>query len=442
MTTVLERYNRPAPRYTSYPPAPHWREAGGELLKEALHNSSRPLSIYVHVPFCERLCLYCGCNVIIKKDHTLAAPYIEHLVGEMDLLKDAHGRLATQMHWGGGTPTYLDVHQIEILFNAIVTRFSVPQDAEISIEIDPRVTTKQQLHALRSLGFNRLSAGVQDFDPQVQAAVRRVQSFEMTRDLVMEAREIGFESVNIDLIYGLPYQNRSSFARTLDLIREIAPDRIAVFSYAHVPSMKKQQKALEPHLPPETEKLGLFLTAIEGLTASGYEYIGLDHFALPNDPLSLAARNGDLHRNFQGYTTHAETDLVGLGVSSISHVGGTFTQNYRDLESYNASIRQSSTPVCRGYVMTEDDRIRGAVIESILCHRRLDKRLVESRFGIVFDSYFATELQRLPEFERDGLVSGSRTPILQVTPLGRLYIRTIAQVFDAFQPAAVASRAV
>jgi oxygen-independent coproporphyrinogen-3 oxidase len=442
MNSLLQKYNRPAPRYTSYPPAPHWRSAGGDLLHDALQKSERPLSLYAHIPFCERLCLYCGCNVVVKKDHSLAAPYLDHLIAEMDLVPEAHGRCVNQVHWGGGTPTYLDPDQIRILFEAMATRFVIPSDAEISIEIDPRVTTRQHLQMLRRLGFNRLSAGIQDFDPQVQAAVHRIQPFEMVQELIGEARHLGFQSVNIDLIYGLPFQTVPSFDRTLELVRQLNPDRVAVFSYAHVPSMKKQQMALQAHLPEEGSKLALLLLVIDRLTHSGYEFIGMDHFAKKNDPLCVALTQGTLHRNFQGYTTHAETDLLAFGVSSISHVGDTFTQNHRELPLYQASVQEGQLPVIRGYVLTEDDRIRGTVIEKILCHARLDKASVERQVGIHFDEYFAPELSRLMEFEKDGLIAGAYSRILEITELGRIYIRTIAQVFDAFQPAAIASRAV
>ncbi len=439
---LLERYNRPAPRYTSYPPAPHWRPAGGEILQRALRASNRPLSLYLHVPFCERLCLFCGCNVVIKKDHSQAPAYLERLVAEMDLLEKTYPRYVTQMHWGGGTPTYLNPDQIRMLFNAVVSRFVVPRDAEISIEVDPRVTTKEHLAILRQLGFNRLSVGVQDFDPQVQDAIHRIQPYEMTRDLLDEARQLKFESINVDLIYGLPFQNKYSFAHTLALVERLAPDRIAVFSYAHVPSMKKQQKALEAHLPSDKTKVDLFVAAIERLTAAGYDYIGMDHFARPNDPLSVARRNGTLHRNFQGYTTHSEADLLGLGVSSISHAGDTFTQNFRELPLYETSIRAGRIPVTRGYTMTAEDRIRAMVIEKLLCHAYLCKRDIEEEFGLSFDEFFAPELSRLGEFEKDGLVLNVSSGTMEVTALGRVFIRTIAQVFDAFQPAPVASRAV
>jgi oxygen-independent coproporphyrinogen-3 oxidase len=439
---LLQRYNGSAPRYTSYPPAPHWRAAHGGLLTSALRQSTAPLSIYVHIPFCERLCLYCGCNVVIKKDHSAATPYLKHLIAEMELADVARGRVVTQMHWGGGTPTYLDPGQITNLFNAISSRFSLAASGEYSIEIDPRVTTLEHLRTLRELGFNRLSMGIQDFDWDVQIAVRRIQSYEKTRELFEQARSLGFESINADLIYGLPKQTRASFSRTLDLVLALQPDRLAVFSYAHVPSLKRQQKSFEKYLPSELEKLQLFTDAVERLTCAGYEYIGMDHFARPNDPLVTARNNGSLHRNFQGYTTHAETDLLGFGVSAISHVGRTYTQNYRDLAEWEDAIGAERIPVFRGYIQTREDEIRSTVIEECLCNGRISKDAVEKRFLIHFDDFFRPELARLHEFETDGLIEGRTSRVILVTCAGRIFVRTIAQVFDSFQPGAVASKAV
>jgi oxygen-independent coproporphyrinogen-3 oxidase len=439
---LLERYNGPAPRYTSYPPVPHWQGAHGGVLVSALRRSTAPLSIYVHVPFCERLCLYCGCNVVVKKNHAAAGPYLDHLIAEMELAEIAHGRLVTQMHWGGGTPTYLDTTQIKDLFNAIADRFSLSSTGEYSIEIDPRVTTFDHLRTLRQLGFNRVSMGIQDFDWNVQLAVRRIQPFEHTRGLFEHARTLGFESINADLIYGLPKQTKASFQQTLDLVVELNPDRLAVFSYAHVPSIKRQQKSFEKYLPTDSEKLELFLDAITRLTSAGYEHIGMDHFARPGDPLVTARDNGTLHRNFQGYTTHAETDLLGFGLSAISHVGHTFTQNQRELAAWEDDIDAGRIPVFRGYVQTADDLIRGSVIEECLCNGRVSKDDLENRFMIRFDDYFRQELARLDELERDGLIEGGGSRTIRVTPAGRIFVRTIAQAFDAYQSSAVASKAV
>jgi oxygen-independent coproporphyrinogen-3 oxidase len=439
---MLKRYNQPLPRYTSYPPAPHWQAANRGLLISSLRNSKAPLSIYVHIPFCERLCLYCGCNVVIKKDHSIADAYVQNLIEEMDLADVAHGRVVTQVHWGGGTPTYLQPGQIKELFGAITDRFQLGSSGEFSIEIDPRVTTSDHLRMLRSLGFNRLSVGIQDFDSNVQLAVRRIQPFEETRQLFEVARALGFESINADLIYGLPKQTRPSFQRTLDLVLELSPDRLAVFSYAHVPALKHQQRSFEKYLPSEPEKLQLFLDAIQKVTSAGYEQIGMDHFAKQGDGLVTARDNGSLHRNFQGYTTHAETDLLGFGVSAISHVGNTFTQNHRDLRAWEDEIGAARLPVFRGYVQTKDDLIRGAVIEGFLCNGRVSKDEIEKRFTIRFDDYFLAELMRLNGFERDGLVEGRESRVIRITPTGRIFVRAVAQVFDAFHSAAIASKAV
>jgi oxygen-independent coproporphyrinogen-3 oxidase len=412
------------------------------MLTSAIRRSTAPLSIYVHIPFCERLCLYCGCNVVIKKDHSAADAYIDNLSEEMDLAEIAHHRIVTQLHWGGGTPTYLDPRQITQLFDAIKERFQLASDGEFSIEIDPRVTSMDHLRTLRSLGFNRLSVGIQDFDGIVQLAVRRIQSYEHTRELFENARQLGFESINADLIYGLPRQTRQSFQKTLDLVLNLSPDRLAVFSYAHVPALKRQQRSFEKYLPTESEKLQFFLDAIEWLTSAGYEHIGMDHFARPDDALVTARNNGSLHRNFQGYTTHGETDLLGFGVSAISHVGNTFTQNYRELSSWEDEIGSGRLPVFRGYIQTKDDQIRGAVIEECLSNSRISKDAIETRFQVEFDDYFMTELMRLNELERDGLVEGRTSRTIRITPSGRVFVRAVARLFDTFQSSAVASKAV
>ena len=439
---LLKRYNQPTPRYTSYPPAPHWHPAHRGLLTSALRKSTAPLSIYVHIPFCERLCLYCGCNVVIKKDHSTADAYVQNLIEEMDLAEIAHHRAVAQMHWGGGTPTYLDSRQITELFNAIAERFCLTSGGEFSIEIDPRVTTVDHLRTLRSLGFNRLSVGIQDFDWNVQLTVRRIQTYEHTRELFEQARTLGFESINADLIYGLPKQTRGSFNKTLDQVLKLNPDRLAVFSYAHVPALKHQQRSFEKFLPTESEKLQLFVDAIQILTSAGYEHIGMDHFARPADALVVARDNGSLHRNFQGYTTHGETDLLGFGVSAISHVGNTFTQNCRELSAWEDDVGAGRLPVFRGYVQTKDDLIREAVIEECLSNGRISKDAIEGRFKIRFDDYFMTEVMRLNELERDGLLYGRSSRTIRITPAGRIFVRAIARVFDTFQSAAVASKAV
>jgi oxygen-independent coproporphyrinogen-3 oxidase len=295
---------------------------------------------------------------------------------------------------------------------------------------------------LRLLGFNRLSIGIQDFDPNVQLTVRRIQPYSRTREIFEQARSLGFESINADLIYGLPKQTRSSFDKTLDLVVSLAPDRLAVFSYAHVPAIKRQQRSFEKYLPAETEKLQLFMEAIARLTSAGYVHIGLDHFARPGDPLVAARDNGSLHRNFQGYSTHGETDLLGFGVSAISHVGRTFVQNHRELSTWEDAIGAGRLPVARGYVQTMDDSIRSAVIDECLCNGRISKDVIETRFGIRFDEYFMRELMRLHILESDGLIAGRTSPTIRITPAGRIFIRAVAKLFDTFQPAAVASQTV
>jgi len=376
------------------------------------------------------------------KDHSAGASYVKNLIQEIELADAAQHRVVTQMHWGGGTPTYLEPGQITELFNVIAGRFYLAANGEFSIEIDPRVTTSAHLQTLRSLGFNRLSMGIQDFDPNVQLAIRRIQPYSHTRELFDNARALGFESINADLICGLPKQTRSSFQKTLDLVLELDPDRLAVFSYAHVPVLKHQQRSYEKYLPSESEKHQLFVDAIHGLTTAGYEHICIDHFARPGDGLVVARDNGSLHRNFQGYTTHGETDLLGFGVSAISHVGNTFTQNHRELGAWEDEVGAGRLPVFRGYVQTKDDAIRAAVIEDCLCNGRISKDEIERRFQINFDDYFMSELMRLHEYERDGLIAERNTRTIRIRPAGRVFVRAIAKVFDTFQSAAVASKAV
>ena len=434
---LLDKYNQPGPRYTSYPTAPEWNddfgatEMGAELA--ATRDSDAPLSLYFHLPFCESLCLYCGCNVIINKNHEVAAPYLERLKREIEMFSQriAPGRRVAQLHWGGGTPTFISAAQIEELFNHIRKHFEFAPDAEIGIEIEPRVTSQEQCRVLRRLGFNRLSMGVQDFNPLVQQTVRRIQSFEMTKALFDYCRELGFESINIDLIYGLPHQTVTSFAETVEKVISINPDRIALFSYAHVPWLKKQQGSFARHLPLGFEKFRIFHTAIEKFTEAGYRYIGLDHFARPEDELCLAQDDRTLHRNFQGYTTKAGCDLYGLGVSSISGFGDVYAQNWRELPKYYEAIDAGTLATMRGVRISSDDRLRRAVINRVLCHCVLVKSEIERDYGIVFDEYFAPELAQLQIQEADGLVRLSPDRI-EVTAIGRIFIRNIAMAFDAY----------
>ena len=389
--------------------------------------------MYMHLPFCESLCLFCACNVVITKDHSVAPPYLATLKREIAYVAErvSRSRQIVQFHWGGGTPTYLTPAQMEDLFGFTAERFSFAPDAEIGIEVDPRVTSVEHLEALRRLGFNRLSMGIQDFDPEVQQAVKRVQPLEMTSELIARSRELGFESLNVDLIYGLPYQTADRFVRTVDEVLGIAPDRIALFSYAHVPWLRKQQGSLAASLPEGMEKFRIFSAAIEKFLGAGYQYIGMDHFAKPNDELAVAQRNRTLHRNFQGYTTKAGADLYGMGVSAISAVGGTYAQNYREVPRYTEAVDRRGIATMRGYSLSGDDRLRRALITRLLCHAVIRKGEIAREFGIDFDDYFAPELARLQPFVDDRLVALTDDEI-RVTFLGRIFIRNVAMIFDPY----------
>ena len=437
---VLERYNVYGPRYTSYPTAPEWKDDFGpdDFVKafdksEALP-SKAPVSLYFHIPFCESLCWFCGCNVIINRNKAVANPYLDHLKTEIDRVAANvdRSRPAVQFHWGGGTPTYLDPDQMADLYRFTSDRFNLQPDAEIGLEVDPRVTTHDHVQTTAELGFNRVSMGVQDFTPKVQEAVARIQSYEQTAALVEDCRANGFSSVNIDLMYGLPYQTVESFLETVDRIIEISPDRIALFNYAHVPQLRHAQNAFRRMpLPQGFEKFEIFRTASERFTEAGYVFIGLDHFAKPDDEMARAQADRTLWRNFQGYTTKAGTDLYAMGVSAISFVGGAFAQNYRDTERYYQRLDAGSLPTMRGIWMTDDDTIRARVIERLLCHCVLVKAEIEAEFGISFDTYFASALEQLRQPEADGLVTTASDRVV-VTPLGRLFLRNLAMPFDAY----------
>ena len=436
---LLHRYNVPGPRYTSYPTAPVWREGVGpsdyeEILAESnAATRPAPLSLYLHIPFCESLCYFCACTVVISGNHSVEDPYLALLEKEIDWIAARVGgrREVVQLHWGGGTPTYLAPERITRLAARLRTAFPFAADAEVGVEIDPRVTTKEHLTALRQAGFNRLSMGVQDFDPAVQEAINRVQTYEGTRDLVESAREMGFDSVNMDLIYGLPLQTPDSFRATIERILEIGPDRLAVYSYANVPWLKKHQKLLETRLPGEREKFEIFRTALVRFAEAGYEYIGMDHFARPNDELSRARRDRTLHRNFQGYTTKAGTDLIGMGVSAIGAVGNAFVQNRRELADYRRAIESEGSATFRGFRLSFDDQLRREVIGNLLCHGVVVIPEIESTFGIDFDEYFADALQRLEGCEADGLVEISEREV-RATALGRVFLRNLAMAFDSY----------
>ena len=433
----LEKYNRPGPRYTSYPTAPVWKDDFGpddlEQCFAAADQRATPVSLYMHIPFCESLCLFCACNVSIQKNKDVAIPYLDALKREIDHVgkRVSKTRPVIQFHWGGGTPTYLSPAQMEDLFGFTRERFSFAPDAEIGIEIDPRVTSREHLETLRKLGFNRLSMGIQDFEPRVQKTVHRVQPYEMTRDTIAGARELGFESLNVDLIYGLPYQTAESFRKAVEQVLTLSPDRVAMFSYAHVPWLKKQQGSFAVHLPEGMEKFRIFRAGLEGFLAAGYIYIGMDHFARPTDELAVAQRNRTLHRNFQGYTTKAGADLYGMGVSAISSIGEAYAQNRREVPAYEARVAERGIATMRGYRLSDDDLIRRSVIGRLLCHTVIPKSEVEREFGIHFDDYFAPELERLKETSAEGLVKLTAEEI-SVTPLGRIFIRNVAMTFDRY----------
>jgi oxygen-independent coproporphyrinogen III oxidase len=433
---VLERYNVHGPRYTSYPTAPEWSDDFGPEDAARAYERAGPkdVSLYFHIPFCESLCWYCGCNVVIQRDKSVSTPYLDRVKREAEMVARFidPARDVVQYHWGGGTPTYLSPEQITDLYRFVADRVRFSTDAEIGVEVDPRVTTHEHVEALSALGFNRISMGVQDFDPRVQEAVNRVQSFEETSGLVEDCRAHGFNSVNIDLMYGLPYQTLSTFMETVDRVLEISPDRVALFNYAHVPQLRHAQKAFHRMpLPEGLEKFDIFRSAIGKFTAAGYVFIGLDHFAKPTDELAVAQRDRTLRRNFQGYSTKSGSDLYGMGVSSIGYVGEAFMQSFRDTPSYYAAIDEGKLPTMRGKWLDADDLVRQAIIERLLCHCVLVVPEIEAEFGIDFKSYFADALADLANHEADGMVRVTDERI-EVTTLGRLFIRNLAMPFDAY----------
>ncbi len=437
--SLLRRFDVPGPRYTSYPTADRFIEAfdsdahAGWLRSRAVM-PARPLSLYVHIPFCNTICYYCACNKVITRDHGKAVEYLDYLKREIDLVA-THldpGQSVEQLHLGGGSPTYLSSAELQRLMGMITERFSLEARGEYGIEVDPRTAPPEKIQALAALGFNRLSVGVQDFDPDVQRAVNRLQSFEMTRATVQAAREAGFQSINLDLIYGLPRQSRDSFARTLDQVLELVPDRVALYHYAHLPErFKPQRRISSEQVPSSEEKLQIMMEAIRRLTEAEYEYIGMDHFARINDDLARAQRQGRLHRNFQGYSTRPDCDLVGLGVSAISKVGPTYSQNARALDDYYDRLRSGQLPTMRGVLLNADDLLRRAVIMALMCHFGVSKEAINSAHLIRFDEYFRRELEELKPLEQAGLVENSREWI-NVTPRGKLLVRAIAMTFDGY----------
>jgi oxygen-independent coproporphyrinogen-3 oxidase len=434
---LLARYDRAGPRYTSYPTAVEFHDGFGAddylgKLACAAAVPDEPLSLYVHLPFCHERCTFCGCNVVITRREDVSQTYLDHLEKEVALVASKLGdrRGVVQYHWGGGTPTYQTVDQLASLQRIVREHFDFGGDAEVAVEVDPRVTTDEQLEAMRGMGFNRLSMGVQDVSGEVQEAINRGQTPRQTARTFETGRALGYESINIDLVYGLPRQSPERFARTLEETIRLRPDRVACYSFAHIPWIRGNQRRIRPEdLPAPEEKFRLFGMAIEAFTRGGYEMIGMDHFALPGDELARAARSRTLHRNFMGYTVKPASDMIGLGVSSIGDLRGAYAQNTKKLSVYYRAIDAGTPPVERGLLLTEDDRIRRDAITRLMCNFHLDKRGMEERHGIVFDEYFAEEIEALEEPVSHGFVEISADAI-DVVGAGRLFIRNVCMIFD------------
>jgi len=441
---LIRRYDKAGPRYTSYPTAVQFRESFGEAgyraVAEASNTGGAPLSLYFHLPFCDTVCYYCACNKIVTKNRKRTAPYLERLFREIELqgaLFD-RSRPVDQLHWGGGTPTFLSIDEMRALMRKTREHFRLRDDdsGEYSIEVDPREANAEIIALLRELGFNRLSLGVQDFDPTVQKAVNRIQSEAETFAVLDAARATGFRSVNMDLIYGLPHQTVASFAATLDKVIDAGPDRLSVFNYAHLPELFKTQRQIDTaSLPAPGEKLAILQHTIERLTAAGYVYIGMDHFARPDDELAVAQREGSLYRNFQGYSTHADCDLVAMGITAIGKVGDSYSQNVKTLDEYSTLLDAGHLPVFRGIVLSHDDKLRRAIITQLICHFELNYARIEQTFNVRFRDYFTAELDALQAMQADGLLEVGAHSIV-VRPVGKLLIRNICMVFDTYLRAA------
>ena len=436
---LLRRFDIPGPRYTSYPTADRFVEAfdAGDqeralVQRRAAPATAHPLSLYVHIPFCESLCYFCACNKIVTRHHDRAASYLHYLEREIALYTGmlGEGQPVTQLHLGGGTPTFLSDAELGTLMAMLRRAFALAPGAECSIEVDPRTVDGARLQALAHLGFNRISFGVQDFDARVQQAVHRIQPFEQVRALMAQARAVGFDSVNVDLIYGLPRQTPASFARTLEQVQELRPDRIALYAYAHLPERFKPQRRIVPaDLPAAADKVAMLSQSLAAFIGAGYTYIGMDHFALPNDALAVAKRQGRLHRNFQGYSTQPDCDLIGLGVSAIGHVGASYGQNAKTLEDYCDALDQGRLPVARGLALTRDDLVRRAVIMALMCQGQVVFESIELAWLLDFRRYFAREMEQLRELQAQGLVVMDNAGV-QVTAQGWFFVRAVAMVFD------------
>jgi len=437
---LIRRYDKAGPRYTSYPTAVQFHEGFGEAdyrRQAAMSNQAGgPLSLYFHIPFCDTVCFYCACNKITTKDRSKAEEYLEALFEEIRMQAELFDddRVVDQLHWGGGTPTFLSHDQMRSLMETTGRHFRLRDDdqGEYSIEIDPREATPETIRVLREIGFNRISLGVQDFDPVVQKAVNRIQSEEETFAVMDAAREHGFHGISVDLIYGLPHQTAETFLKTVDRVIEASPDRLSVFNYAHLPErFKPQRRIREEDLPSAAEKLRILESTARRLEDAGYVFIGMDHFAKPDDPLAKAQRQGTLHRNFQGYSTHAECDMVAMGVSSIGMVHDCYSQNLKTLEPYYEAIREGRLPIEKGVEIDAEDRLRRAVITELMCHFELDMEAFGRQQGIDFGKHFAEELESLAPMEKDGLLT-IKDHRIEVLPAGRLLIRNIAMAFDAY----------
>lgn len=432
---LLSKYNTSGPRYTSYPTALEFHDdfKHDDFIQAVEDSPNRELSLYVHIPFCHTLCYYCGCNKVITRHRDKADIYLDYLAQEIGLQAPLFTDYKVkQLHWGGGTPSFLTHKQITTLVELLKEKFDFADDLEMSIEIDPREIEMDLAEHLFSLGFNRLSLGVQDLDLKVQEAINRVQSTQFIGDFIGHAKSVGFQSINIDLIYGLPHQTLENFKKTLDKAHEWDVDRISLFSYAHLPSrFASQRKLRDEWLPDVKLKFALMKLSIETLCDYGYDFIGMDHFAKPNDELSVAQNNGTLHRNFQGYTTRGGCDLLGLGVSSISSIGRSFGQNIKDLQSYYKAIETQQHALERGVILNDDDIIRGEVIRELMCNLYVNKEKINEKYGISFDEYFAQDLPLLNTFIEDNLVENSAT-FIQIDPKARLLVRNICMSFDAY----------
>ena len=439
---LLTRFDVPGPRYTSYPTADRFVEAFSpsdlhqalDLRIQGLGQKNKPLSIYVHIPFCESLCYYCACNKIITKHHDNAEPYLRYLAKEVSIYTSAIGigKSVSQLHLGGGTPTFLSDTELSELMSLLKRSFSFAAGGEYSVEVDPRTVNADRLKLLFDLGFNRLSFGVQDFDPDVQKAVHRIQPAEQVFDLVASARSIGFESVNVDLIYGLPKQTPDSFDATMRQIKVLRPDRIALYAYAHLPErFKPQRRILAAELPLAADKIAMLSRSMEALMSAGYVYVGMDHFALPEDALAVAKRQGRLHRNFQGYSTQSDCDLIGLGVSAIGRMGSTYSQNAKTMDEYVDMLDQGQLPIVKGLALSRDDQIRRAWIMAIMCQGHVQYDAFNEAWLIDAPSYFAAELMQLESMQTQGLVELSKQG-LHVTPMGWFFVRGVAMVFDKY----------